>query len=226
MIKTRVSDSFGDLLAKFLADNLATKAMGLFGLKVATPPRALAECIFEMAGSLTRQLDQTVAKWPDALKRDALSCMVLGDDATREIVCAFYSQAVAVMRQGKPQDELMLFQIYTAKTFDEMCGLLRVPDNSLRELVHETSELYFNDRPTLAELARQMPEYVFPFEVKNVLDMNHWMAAFVLKAKIRILGGLRVNNKQVVYTPFSLLISTCFLQSIKFFGRIRPALLD
>jgi hypothetical protein len=226
MLKTRVSDSFGDLLAKFLPSNLATKAVNLFGLKVTTPPRALAECIVEMAGSLTRQLDQAVAKWPDALKRDALSCIVLGDDATREIVCAFYSQAVAVMHQGNRQDEVMVFQIYTAKTFDEVCRQLRVTDNSLRELGHETSELYFNDRPALSELAQRMPDYVFPFEVKNVLDMNHWMAAFSLKAKIRILGRLRVNNQHAVYTPLSLLISTCFLHSIKFFDRIRPALLD
>jgi hypothetical protein len=152
--------------------------------------------------------------------------MVLEDDATREIVCAFYSQAVAVMRQGKPKNEVVLFQIYTAQTFEEVCRLLRVADNSLRELVHETSELYFNDRPTLAELAQRMPDYVLPFEVKNVLDVNHWMATFALKAKIRILGRLRVNNEHAVYTLFSLLISTCFLHSIKFFDRIRPALLD
>jgi hypothetical protein len=122
---------------------------------------------------LTRQLDQIVVKLPDALKRDALSCMVLGDDATREIACAFYSQAVAVMSQGNPRSEVMLFQLYTAKTFDEVCRQLRVTDDSLRELGHETSELYFNDRPSLAELAQRMPDYVSPFEVKNVLDMNH-----------------------------------------------------
>jgi hypothetical protein len=52
------------------------------------------------------------------------------------------------------------------------------------------------------------------------------MTAFALKAKIRILGSLKVNNQRAVYTLFSLLISTCFLHSIKFFDRMRPTLLD
>ena len=170
-----------------------------------------------------RQLDDTVAKWPDSLKKDAAG-MVLGDDVAAEILCALYAQAVAVLSEAEPRDEQAFFQIYTKKTFDDLRRLPPEADNSLRELAHETSDLYFNDHPTLAELAERMPDYVFPPEIEKVRDMKHWMVTFSLKVQIRTLGKIRINNKHVVHSLLKIVISTYFLHSIKFFERIRPVL--
>jgi hypothetical protein len=223
MLRTTVSDRFGDLLARLLPGGLAAKAVNLFGLKVPTPPETLAGSIIEMTGSLMRQLDETVAKWPDALKKDAAG-MVLGDDVAAEILCAFYAQAVAVLSEREPDDEQAFSQVYTSRTFDEMRRLLPQAGNSFEELVHETSDLYFNDHPTLAELAQQMPDYVFPPELEKVQNMKHWMVTFSLKVQIRTLGKMRVTNKHIVHDVLKIVINTSFLHSIKFFERLRPVL--
>ncbi len=170
-----------------------------------------------------RQLDETLAEWPDALKKDAAG-IVLGDDVAAEILCALYAQAVAVLREGEPDDERAFFQIYTAKILDELRRLLPEVGHSFQELVHETSDLYFNDHPTLAELAQQMPDHVFAPELKNVLDMKHWMVTFSVKVQIRTLGKMRISNKHVVHALLKIVISVYFLHSVKFFERLRPVL--
>jgi len=223
MLRTTVSDRFGALLTKLLPDSLAIKAMNLLGLKVATSPEFLAACIIDMTRSSMQLLAETVAKFPDALKKDAAG-MCLGDDVAAEILCAFYAQASVVLREGLPDNESTFFKFYTAKTFDEVCKLFPMANGPLRELAHGASDLYFNDHPTLADLADQMPDYVFPSEVKSVLDMKDWGATFLLKAKTRIMEKVRIGTKRVVFIPLSLVIGTGFIHSVEFFRRLRPVL--
>lgn len=224
MLRTKASDRFGDVLMKFLPADLCTKAFTFFGLKAPISPENLASCIIEMTRSLMRQLGETIAKLPEALKKDV--AVTSGDDAS-EILCALYAQAVAVLGQDEPSDERALFQIYTAKTFAELLSLLRLPpeaEGSLRELAHETSDLYFNDHPSLAELAQEMPEYAYAPEVERVKRMDDWMSSFSLKAQIRVLGKMRISSAQLSHPLLKVVIATAFLHSMKFFARLRPVL--
>jgi hypothetical protein len=224
MLRTKASDRLGDFLMKFLPADLCTKAFGLFGLKVPTSPENLAGCIIEMTRSLMRQLEETIAKLPEALKKDV--AITSGGDAS-EILCALYAQAVAALGEHEPSDEQAFFQIYTAKTFAELLSLLGLPpeaEGSFRELAHETSDLYFNNHPSLAELAQEMPEYAYAPEVEKVRGTNDWMSTFSLKAQIRVLGKMRISNAHLSHPLLKIVIATAFLHSMKFFVRLRPVL--
>lgn len=178
-----------------------------------------------VTSSLIRQLDETITKFPEPLKRNAVKTG-WADDVVAEILCALYSQSVAILLEGEPEDERTFFQIYTAKTFDKLRKVIPATNAGvpIQELIHETSDLYFNDRPNLAELAQQMPEYASELEVKKVQEMNHRMAAFSLKAKIRILGKMGVSTRNMAYDLLGITIQTYFLHNIKFFERLRPVL--
>jgi hypothetical protein len=223
MLETKLQDKFVALLSKLLPDGLTRTAVNFFGLKIPITPAALATSILSLTVSLMRQLDKTVADFPEALTKDAVG-VGLGIDVASEILCGLYAQAVAVLREGEPDDEQYFFQLYTAKTFDELCKQVSETIHSIRELEHETSDLYFNDHPSLAELAEQMPDYVFKSEVKQVQDMNNWMAAFSLKAEIRVLNKMKLSNKRLCYPILKIVIGTGFTHRMTFFKTLRPIL--
>jgi hypothetical protein len=94
-----------------------------------------------------------------------------------------------------------------------------------RELVDECTELYLHDRPTLAEFAEQMPDYILHVaELQPALARNNWNVTFYLKAKTRILWRLGINTKQLLgYMPLSSLLGHRLLAALKMFQQLRPA---
>jgi hypothetical protein len=228
MLRKTYSDRFGEILLHLLPEKLASKASKTFGLKVPTSPTALADSLIMMAGMLGKSLDEAISaaavKFPKAVTPN-----VSHDACLIEIVCAMYAQAAAILGSGVPEEEQPFLQIYTAKSFEEL--RLHLPDKNaaaaIQELVHETSNLYFNDSPSLTELAEQFSDYARKSDVKKVQDMNSWMATLVKKAEIRILAVYGVKTKHsVVHVVFTNLIASYFVHSMDFFKTLRPVLDD
>jgi hypothetical protein len=119
--------------------------------------------------------------------------------ATFETFTALYCLAVAVLARnadGIWSPDKPLFHWYTARTFDLLQTALKEGGVvGFKELVDECTELYLHGRPTLAEFAEQMPDYIFnAAELQPALAKNNWNLTFYLKAKTCILRRLGVST--------------------------------
>lgn len=155
--------------------------------------------------------------------------------AIREILCAYYCMAYTVLSQlASEPDELPaepnLWSLYTAKTFEELEIL--VAESGLgtlsNDLMTEGEGLYLNDKPTLAELAKKMPEYSWKVEAEKVVAMDDWFSAFIYKTQIRISVslGLRNDTNPLLFDLVRQLVAIGFLESVKVFRQMRPVFVE
>jgi hypothetical protein len=228
VLKAKLSYQLYGLLTRVLPNGVSSKAIRALGLKIPITPANLAVALVAQAGALVEQMDEAVALSPDAdpsqtVKRD------VGEAVTAEIICALYSLAIAALGEDEFASERSVFQLYTAMTFEELRKLLNATEEfeiPIRVIADETANLYFNDKPTLAELARRLPEYVFEQELDKVEGMNNWSASVSLKAQIRILARMHATTRSFAHELLSITIQTYLLNSIKLFKQFRPALID
>lgn len=228
MLKAKLSYQLYGLLTSVLPYGVSSKIISAIGLKIPVTPANLAAALVTQAGILIKQLDETVTDFPDADPSQAVKRDV-GEAVLAEIISALYCLAVAVLSEDEFASERSVFQLYTATTFEELHKLLNATaefDIPIRVIAHETANLYFNDQPTLADLARKFPEYVLEHDLKHVEGMNNWSASFSLKAQIRILVRMHATTRSIAHELLTISIQTHLLNSIKLFKQFRPSLTE
>lgn len=223
-------ERFGDLLVQSFPYSLHAKASKFLGLKTRTHPDMLAASLIEMSRILTQTLSEAtvlaVLNAADSARHRVAEARV-GDDVEIEILCALYHQSVAILGARVSDDEASFIQLYSAETFHELRKQLPAtsPWASIQDLSDETFQLYFNDRPTLAELARKFSEYTLQSEVKEALEANSWMTNFAMKAEIRILARIGARSEEYALHLFlrNLILKHLFRTKGVFEG-LRPVL--
>jgi hypothetical protein len=172
--------------------------------------------------------------------------------AFRELICAHYSLAVAILGQDEAAERMRTeagagFYLYTAATFSELerplgpvwvdtdqawgpLGLradLLLDKKLLEPLCLEATQLYLEDRPDLRKLAESAPEYCYNVaQVQAALKRNDWSVTFYTKAWIRLAKAMDLKGSDpTVFLPTLTYFSVALLASIDVFKGLRPALL-
>lgn len=177
---------------------------------------------------------------------------IMGLPSFLEVLSAYYCLAVAVLGQDDFAAQPYLWNLYTAKTFEEIERLLEETIGKhaqrtktpalgeiavqavttewaafLRQISDEAVELYLHDKPTLSELAHSMPDYSLPREIEKVYAMDSWTCTFTMKAQIRIMARMGVPSSSFpLFVSLSLTIWPCFTAATKTLKQLRPVLVE
>ena len=224
MLGSKLSTALSVFIFKILPNTMACWVARTFGLCMPASPAALVLVLRDLTVGIMKGLEKDAASLADIKGADAEQAKA----AILEIFAALYCLAVAVMARnadGIWSLDRPVFQWYTARTFDLLQKALKEGGAAgFDELVDECTELYLHDRPTLAELAQQMPEHMFnAAELQPAIAKNNWNVTFYLKAKTRILWRLGVSTKELGYFPLSYSLGHRLSTAWKFFEQLRPA---
>ena len=171
-------------------------------------------------------------------------------DAFRELLCAHYSLAVAILGQGDDAQQMGTeaggtFYSYTAATFSELVRPMGpvwldtdrmwrpfglgsdqfLDQRFLIPLCVEATELYIEDSPNLRTLADSAPEYCYnATQVEPALKRNNWAVTFHTKAWIRFAKAidLRASDPRW-FLPVLDDFSIRMLTSMDLFKTLRPS---
>lgn len=202
----------------------------------------LAACLVWMAGSLLSELGKEADKWQTA----GSSRASIGMATFLEILSAHYCLAVVTIGGDEFAAEPISWNIYTAKTFEEIEALRQktnekepkdqtFPTQDIKIRTSEVgstlgfagvcdaaTELYLHDKPTLTELANGMPSFSLPSEVEKIKAMNSWTCTFTMKAQIRILGTMGIRTANLLYVVLALVIWSSFTAATRLLKDLRP----
>lgn len=224
MFRARMSYKLFWFLTRSLPDRAASQIVRLLGLKIPTTPAALAACLVELTGSMVNVIEKAVAEFhrtgPNTTINDSAPL-----EAAAEVVSALYCLAVAVISEDEFASDPNLYQLYTAKTFQEL-GTLQPKTKSsalLETVIDEATRLYLHDTPNLTELAHNKLDFAYVQEVEKVVSMNNWTTTFCLKAKIQILEKLGIRTTNLAYDILGQLILIGLIEDIRFFRQMRPS---
>ncbi len=227
MLKARISYKLVGFLSRILPSSAASSIVRLLGLKIPTTPPALAASLMVQAGTMLETIEKAVAELRRADFKVTVESSVPLEPAA-EIVSALYCLAVVVLGEDEFASEPNLYQLYTAKTFEELETLYAgmKPSPPLEAVIEEATKLYLHDNPDLNELARRKPDFMFAQEAQKVREMNNWTTTFLLKAKVRILEKLSIRKNNLAYIPLGHLVQTFLVENVKLFQQMRPVFVE
>lgn len=227
MFRARISYKFVALAGRVLPQRAAHSLVKTLRLKIPTTPEALAAVLLTMSGSILKGLEKTKTDLhADGItKRDEIAEI---DKVAGEVLCALYCLAAAIIGKDEFAADSDVFHIYTARTFEEIEILLaELPTMvSLENLINETTNLYLRERPSLSEMALQLPRYISGEELRKVEEMKNWTASFALKAMTRILAqlGTPIGGMAAEFIGASFQIA--LLHGIDLFKKMRPVFVE
>jgi hypothetical protein len=227
VLRAKISLKFTGLVGRTFPQGIASSLIKAFRLKIPTTPIALAATLLTMTGGVLKGLGKTKSD----LEADgvvAKGSIPKTDEAAGEILWAFYCLAAAILREDEFAFDKETFQIYTTKAFEELQDLLSESPNmaAVANFADEAVDLYMRDRPSLTQMAQQMPQYVSSVEFRKVEEMKNWSAALSLKAKTRILFRLGVKTDNIAAELIGMSFQIHLLNAIELFRKMRPVFVE
>lgn len=194
--------------------------------KLPVTPPLLAGSLLMMAGNLMKAIERDVFKGSDSTSEtEALG--VLG-----EILRAYYCLAVAVLGEDEFASNLTVYNLYTAKTYEELKQLVvkKAPRAISEKMMDEATVFYLQDKPPLAEYVEIMRQYCLGSELERARrpDPRVWFYRFMLKVRIRIAAALRIVSRDdfLRFETLTIVVSKSLLASADAFRAMRPVIRD
>ncbi len=227
MLRAKISLKFVGLVGRTLPQGIASSLIKALRLKIPTTPTAFAATLLAMTESIVKGLEKT----KNDLDADGIvprGSLAKAEPAGGDVLWALYCLAVAVLGEDEFASEKDVFQVYTAKAFEELqCLLSESPTMALaRNLAEEAINLYMRDLPSLTEMAQQMPQYVSNAELQKVEEMKNWSASLSLKAKTRILFRLGISVDNLAAELIGMSFQIPFVNAIEMFRKMRPVFVE
>jgi len=201
------------------------KVASLLRFKVPVTPPALAGSLLMMAGYMMEAIKRDVFEGADfTSEKEALG-------ALGEILRAYYCLAVVVLGEDEFASNLTEYNLYTAKTYEELKQLVdkKAPRAVCEKMMDEATVFYLQDKPPLAQYAETMRQYCQGDELEHARnpDPRVWFYRFMLKVRIRIAAALSIVGQDLFrFLTLTIVVSGGLSANTKAFRRMRPVFWD